>query len=107
MKTSILGLVWAAMLVTATLARPSAASAEPRYEIWRCWHLRANTETIPKTQYWSCPLGTILVMDTYSWEILRKISGQCANALWMRSGRKATPYEVAEKCTEWVNTSRP
>jgi hypothetical protein len=100
MRKLVLGLVGATMLVAAPLAMPSAASAEPRYEIWKCWHARSNTETIPKTQYWACPEGTILVIDTYTGNIVRRINGACANRVWQEN-RNNTYHEAVRRCTEW------
>ena len=97
MKKTIRGLVGAATLVGALLAAPSAAQAEPRVEIWKCWTVY-GTETIAKTAYYTCPLGTIQIWYSDLNGIQMKLSGSCANRLWVESNHQATYLDATAKC---------
>ncbi len=90
------------MLVVVPLTAPPSAAAEPRSEIWKCWHARLNDQTIPRTQYWSCPDGTLRIIDSYTGSVIRKLDGRCANTLWTRTNRTATYRDAVRRCTQWV-----
>lgn len=97
MKKSIMGLVGAAMLIAATLTAPSAASAEPQGEIWKCRQTRQSDKTINRSQYWSCVWGQILVYSTADSRLLARYDGNCANSVWKRN-KRATYIDMSLYC---------
>ncbi|WP_346536654.1 hypothetical protein [Micromonospora sp. DPT] len=100
MRKTILGFVGSTTLVATLLAMPSAASAETRQEIWKCWTVY-GTETIAKTAFYTCPSGTINIWYTDLNGVQMKLSGSCANKLWNDSGRTATYLDAKAKCRIW------
>lgn len=97
MRKSILGLSAAGMLIAATLTAPSAASAEPYAEVLKCRQVRQADKTIPKSQYWSCVWGLLLVIRINDGSVMAKYDGNCANGVWLRN-RNATFFAMTQYC---------
>lgn len=99
MRKRTLGLIGAMTLVATILLAPSPASAEPVYQIWRCTQAMAPTMTISRTQYWSCPLGTIRVYESNTWNHIYTIDGLCANIMWNKD-RSKTWLNAVWECSD-------
>ncbi|WP_405116224.1 hypothetical protein OG559_15285 [Micromonospora sp. NBC_01405] len=97
MNKSILGFFGATMIIAATLAAPSAASADPAGEIVKCWQPQTPTWTIPKSQYYTCVFGRLHVYRASDMAHLASYDGNCANGVWVRN-HSATFFDMTQYC---------
>lgn len=85
------------MIIAASLAAPSAASAEPQAEILKCRQTRQSDKTIPKSQYYTCVWGMLRVIRVNDGSLMALYDGNCANGVWQRN-RKATFFDMTQYC---------
>lgn len=97
MRKIFIGLASAATLITAALAAPSPASAEPTGEILKCRQTRQSDKTIPKSQYYSCVWGSLRVIRVNDYALMAIYDGNCANGVWQRN-RSATFFAMTQYC---------
>jgi hypothetical protein len=97
MRKSILSVLGATMLA-GSLAMASPASAEPEYDIWKCYNTRSDPFQMSKYEYYGCPLGVIRIISSSTGRVKLVLNGLCANQLWMDSGHRATYRDAMARC---------
>ena len=96
MKCVVTGMLAVATATGVTVATASMSSAEVRTTIWRCYEgtLTSNSTSLPKSQYYACPQGTVQSFYTDTGARQWKRDGLCLNQYWNNHNR-TTNYQAA------------